>query len=414
MNGKWIEIFRAGKQTDSAGQAKEWTEADLDAIVARYNGQTAHEAPVVVGHPESNSPSFGWVEALKRDGKLLFAKMKDVMPAFEELVKAGTYKKRSISLYPDLTLRHIGFLGGMPPAIKGLADIAFRSGEESTVYEFSTKGGEPVTTKDKNPLQRLFAMFMDMARGGGTKNRAQFCADCQDQVCMACCPTGAISMTAVKGAVIDPAKCTVCCACCQACCMMEDPVEGIQVANYSEQKEKRMKPEEVEKLITQAVAAATKEFSEQIKTLGEQNKTLGETLAGVQKQFAEGNEATARAEFTAFCEALPTRVLPAEIPTIVDQMMTLRKAAVVEFSEGDVKKSRSAVEDYQLRLKNRAETVQFGEFATGDLAGQRPGGKDAATIAREATEFMDSEAKAGRVVTIDAAVTHVQGKGGGK
>jgi hypothetical protein len=49
------------------------------------------------------------------------------------MVKQGMYKKRSIALYPDLTMRHIGFLGGMPPAVKGLADIKF--GEEDEFSE---------------------------------------------------------------------------------------------------------------------------------------------------------------------------------------------------------------------------------------------------------------------------------------
>jgi hypothetical protein len=76
MNGKWIEIFRAGRQTDSTGNTREWTEADLDTIVERYD-PARHEAPVVVGHPTDNAPAFGWVEALKREGKTLLAKFRE-------------------------------------------------------------------------------------------------------------------------------------------------------------------------------------------------------------------------------------------------------------------------------------------------------------------------------------------------
>ena len=39
----------------------------------------------------------------------------------------GFIKKRSISLDKDGKLRHVGFLGGAAPAVKGLADIQFSS-----------------------------------------------------------------------------------------------------------------------------------------------------------------------------------------------------------------------------------------------------------------------------------------------
>jgi len=120
----WIAIFKTGTHTDSNGNVRTWTEADLDAIVKKYNPKE-HESPVVIGHPKDNSPAYGWVERLERKGGVLYAKLKDLVPEFVDMVKKGLYKKRSISLYPDMTLRHIGFLGAMPPAIKGLPNFAF-------------------------------------------------------------------------------------------------------------------------------------------------------------------------------------------------------------------------------------------------------------------------------------------------
>lgn len=130
----WCEIFRAGAHVDASGQAREWTEADLDRIVGNYDPQR-HEAPIVIGHPKSNAPAFGWVEALKRVGKSVFARFKQVLPEFAELVREGRFKKRSISLYPDGTLRHVGFLGAVPPAIKGLGDFSFSDHETPLDYE---------------------------------------------------------------------------------------------------------------------------------------------------------------------------------------------------------------------------------------------------------------------------------------
>jgi len=62
---------------------------------------------------------------------------------FVQAVNDGSFPKRSISVYPDGTLRHVGWLGSMPPAIKGLADVAFSEsetfgeGDEIFSYEFN-------------------------------------------------------------------------------------------------------------------------------------------------------------------------------------------------------------------------------------------------------------------------------------
>jgi len=141
FENQWVEVFRAGVQTDSSGNTRKWTTSDLKKIVNNYNAQK-HEAPVVVGHPRDNTPAFGWVEALKTDGKILFARFKELVPEFIDAVKRGMYKKRSISLYPDLTLRHIGFLGAVPPAVKGLADIKFSENNGSITLETDTKKKE--------------------------------------------------------------------------------------------------------------------------------------------------------------------------------------------------------------------------------------------------------------------------------
>ena len=135
----WIEVFKAGTHTDASGNTREWTIKDIDTIVALYNNQpedSKHEAPIVIGHPEDNSPAYGWVEKLKRDGDVLLAKLKDLAPEFVAWVKKGLYKKRSISLYSDLLLKHVGFLGGVPPAVKGLADPKFANEKASILIEF--------------------------------------------------------------------------------------------------------------------------------------------------------------------------------------------------------------------------------------------------------------------------------------
>ena len=134
-NRGWMPIFKTGTHTDSAGNEKTWTEAELDTIVQKYQPQ-AHEAPAVIGHPEHNSPAWGWVEGLKREGNILLARFQGLVPEFVEMVRKGLFKKRSISLYPDMTLRHVGFLGAMPPAVKGLPDVAFADKDKFIEFNF--------------------------------------------------------------------------------------------------------------------------------------------------------------------------------------------------------------------------------------------------------------------------------------
>ncbi len=128
----WFEIFRAGTHTDSAGDTQDWTEEDLDKIVSSYN-PGYHEAPIVIGHPETDSPAYGWIEALKREGDRLLAKPRELIEEFKDWVNRGLYKKISIALYPDLSLRHIGFLGATPPAVKGLANVRFQERGKVTI-----------------------------------------------------------------------------------------------------------------------------------------------------------------------------------------------------------------------------------------------------------------------------------------
>ena len=131
----WISIFKNGAHTDSNGRITTWTNDDLDEkLVRRYNEQSEserHVAPVVNGHPASNAPAYGWVDALKRIGNIVYAKISDVAPEFMEAWKSGKIKKRSISIYPDGLLRHVGFVP--IPAIKGLPDFQFSDREHSEI-----------------------------------------------------------------------------------------------------------------------------------------------------------------------------------------------------------------------------------------------------------------------------------------
>ena len=136
------EIFRAGTRTDNNGRTITITPEQVAAIASHYS-PNKHEAPIVVGHPSTNAPAYGWVGSLKAENGTLFADFAQVDDDFAELVKKGRYKKVSASFYPpnhpsnpqpeNWYLRHVGFLGAHPPAVKGLAAIDFADDEDGVV-----------------------------------------------------------------------------------------------------------------------------------------------------------------------------------------------------------------------------------------------------------------------------------------
>ncbi len=134
----YIPIFRGGKQIDSNGVEHDG-DALIDKAIAKFN-TAVHEPPACIGHPKDDAPAYGWVSGLKKvadkTGNLLMAKFKQVEPAFAAMAKDGRIKKRSAAFYPDGTLRHVAFLGAMPPAVKGLPDVAFAGGDAAS-FEFS-------------------------------------------------------------------------------------------------------------------------------------------------------------------------------------------------------------------------------------------------------------------------------------
>lgn len=135
----WIEIFKSGSHTDSNGNKKAYSINDLNKIIDVYNNKVAEsdsfEAPLVKGHPGSDEPAFGWVEQLQRKGDKLLAKLKDVTPELMKEIRDGRFKKVSVALYNDFMLRHVGLLGAMPPAIKGLKNVAFSENNYSEINQ---------------------------------------------------------------------------------------------------------------------------------------------------------------------------------------------------------------------------------------------------------------------------------------
>lgn len=140
-----LQIFKPGTHTAMSGQALAFSEADLQATVAAYD-ITKHEAPLVVGHPATDLPAYGWVQSLQFNEGGIDATPAQVNNDFADMVAAGAFKKISASFYSPSSpsnpvpgvyyLRHVGFLGAQPPAVKGLRNPSF-AGTEEGVLTFS-------------------------------------------------------------------------------------------------------------------------------------------------------------------------------------------------------------------------------------------------------------------------------------
>ncbi len=124
----WIKIFKAGDY----GERGEFTIEDLKKIAENYD-PSFHEAPVVKGHPDTSDPAYGWVKSLAVKGDELWADVDIVDEKFEEELRKGLYKYRSVRLInvegKGWYLDHVGFLGAASPVVKGLGPVRFKERE---------------------------------------------------------------------------------------------------------------------------------------------------------------------------------------------------------------------------------------------------------------------------------------------
>ncbi|MBF0371232.1 MAG: hypothetical protein HQL52_17425 [Magnetococcales bacterium] len=158
-----ITIFRAGTHTDMSGVRLAFTGQDLQAMAAAYD-PGRHEAPLVLGHPQHDAQAHGWVKKLSvtPDGDLI-ATPEQVSEDLVGMVQEGRYKKISASFYTPTSpnnpkpgayyLRHVGFLGAQPPAVKGLPDPAFKEGDDAGGVVQIEFAETPSTEDDEMPSE---------------------------------------------------------------------------------------------------------------------------------------------------------------------------------------------------------------------------------------------------------------------
>jgi len=359
-----IEIFRAGTHTAMDGRTLTYAEADLIAAAAAYDPALS-EAPIVVGHPRDNGPAWGWVASLGAEAGRLRATPHQVEPAFAEAVRAGRYKKVSASFYlPDspanpkpgsLYLRHVGFLGAQPPAVKGLADVQFA--EADGIVEFADGWSISV-------IARLFGGLREMLL-------TRFGAEAAD---------AALPRETLDALQRDAGE------------MLAGP--AVPPAAYSE-------PQEPAHVTTQPDLAA-------------REAALAANAAAVaarEAAVAAQERAARAAEDAAFCERLVAegRLLPAQRPATLALLGNLPADGPVEFGEslGTVP-PRDA---FRAFLAGGGQVVEFGEVAPGNRAAPfQADPRDAANIRNRALEYQEDARKRGLVVSdIDAIQAVIQG-----
>jgi hypothetical protein len=330
-----------------------------------------HEAPLCVGHPEHDKPAYGWAKrAAFADGALQI-EPHQVDPAFEEMVQSGRFKKRSASFYPpnaksnpvpgSYYLRHVAFLGAQPPSVKGLRDAAFAD-DGSEAIEFTDWHGMQIA----GIFRRIKNWIIDSA--------GQEKAD-------TIMPEYELENLTVSAAKKDDAP------------AYSESLAGDPTMDAKE-KEQLAAREAALKADKEKLERDRAEFAEKQKQLDA--ATSAATRAKAQRESAELVDGLVK----------EGKVLPAQRDGLVAFMASQSAEGVIEFGEGDKAVKKPAAEWLRDYLKAQPKVIEFAERGKGNGA-ELPDNADADDIAKRAVEFQEAEKKAGRTITVTAAVAHV-------
>lgn len=322
---KSLQIFKPGKHTDVKGLVIDFTEDMLRACAAAYD-PAKFEAPLVIGHPiKMDDPAYGWTKAVSYADGALVIDPDQVEPQFAEMVNAGRFKKISPSFYlPDspnnptpgqLYLRHVGFLGAAAPAVKGLKSASFAASDEGVV-EFAD-----VAPWRMRSIAQILRNIREYVIGKGTVEEA-------DRV--------------VPNYLIDDIESV--------------PADSIAVTAYSEHKpESNMTPEQI---------AAQKKIDDDRKELDRKSAEFAERETKVKA----AEEKTRREGIAAFVTSLVKagKVLPRDEAGLAAYMAGPNEAGVVEFGEGDDKKSVAPDAFLRTFLEGLPKQVDYQEHSAAD------------------------------------------------
>lgn len=317
---KLVAALRTGTFKDSSGKEHTFDVKRLDAIAAAYNPQF-YEAPEVIGHPKTDDPAWGWIKSFKRDGDILFYEAGDRVPEFQKMIDLRMFKNRSIKLGADgVTVRHVGWLGAQPPAVKGLP-VTFKAEDEGATIEFSEAYAI-------NTVGNIFQRFREWLI-------AKFDQDTADSI--------------VNNWEIDELKNLK---------PDEEVVSTAETGNFNEGGEDMGEIDELKKKL--------KEHETKIAEFSESEKTKDAELVRLRKELSDKEAARRKQDFAAFCdsEEMKGKLPPAVKPTIIEFMEILSGVESFEFAEGDGKKACAPVEKFKTLLGGLGKVIEFSETAT--------------------------------------------------
>ncbi|SEG70279.1 peptidase [Halopseudomonas aestusnigri] len=391
-----LPILPAGQHVALDGRAVDFTEAVLQEIVDSYDPKL-HEAPLVIGHPKLNGPAYGWAKSVELRAGMLFAEPHQVVPEFAEAANRKMYKKRSASVYlPDSPgnptpgkhyLRHIGFLGAMPPAIKGIPDTSLEFAEEDGALALEFAEPPYAFTAMADILRRLRDFFVEREgaeqadliipqwqiksieeSARNSDERAVAFSESEQPTSEAPTPEGDEGAAASAAAAPEPGN--------------TDPSAADAGA-----------------VSTQEPAMADDDRETQ---LAERERKVAEGEARIAAAQAQEKES----EAAEFAEGLVAsgQLLPRQKARVVSLLLNLPADTPLEFAEGEQTISEPADKVLRALLSDLPKQVDFSEKSGG---GDIVDDQDANAIAARATAYQSEQRQAGNNISISQAVNHV-------
>lgn len=362
-----LPVFRPGTHTAMDGRQVTITLEDCLDLAASYD-PTLMETPFVIGHPKLTAPSYGWAGRFEvRDG-LVYAEPKQVVPEFAEAFNKGMYKKRSLSIYfPNspgnpkpghFYPRHVGFLGAIPPAVKGLPDVSFAECDgDLAPVEFA------LPWEVSSLVDTLRAMRDYLIEKDGLEKANLILPQWRiDDLA-----------TAIANSRMD---------------------DAVQPISYSE--EDKMKTTE---------PTPPTDFAER-----EANIQARENALKAREQQLKDDEAQRhRQEITNFADGLVKggKLLPAQKNRVVEIFMNLPNEAV-SFADGSATVNETPEILLRDVLQSRPAFLDFSEKSASD--GAEPlDFADSQAMANAAQDYMAEQKRNGRDISVTQAMAHIKG-----
>jgi hypothetical protein len=244
------------------------------------------------------------------------------------MLKKKMFRNRSIALRPDLSLRHIAFLGAAAPAVKGLADFSFNQKDEFSAIDFQ------IETEDKSTLKTILEHITKLFKE-------------QNQPEVKKMPT--IEELTVKNTELTG--------------KIDELTKGFDA--FKEETKT-------------ATEKAEKEFSEKLEA---EKKRADEAEA----KIAEAGKAAKESEFSAFLdgEIEAGKILPADKATHLNMMNILDGQEPMNFGEGEGAKKVTPLELYKKQISEGPQKISFGESFINGTSGSATAGEQLTAKTRE-------------------------------